>query len=85
MKVINAIALLTLLSSLTICPANKHRKLRVYKRPRTVMQRDLYRNQDRKKTLCTPDVMNLSGKIAASIIQGGAIIIGAVLRALIDK
>jgi len=86
MKAINAILLLTLFSSLTICPTNKYKKLRVSKRSRVTKQEERFYNRDNKKAkVCTPEVINLTAKIVSSLIQGGAIIMGAVLRAVIDN
>ena len=90
MKVINAMVLLTLLSSLTICPA-KRKKLRISKRSRVTMQeereygRERSMSREKKTKLCTPDVIRSTTKIGTSLIQAAAMIIAAVLKGVLDK
>jgi len=90
MRILNMVIFLTLLSSLTICPATK-KKLRISKRSRVTTQeereygKERYRRLEKKAKLCTPDMIKVTSNLGVAAIKGIATIIAAILKAVIDK
>lgn len=89
MRILKLVIFLTMLSCIQVCPATKKR-LRISKRSRVTLKQEKqynrrhYRSTERTK-VCSPDAIKATAKIGSTLIQGVAIIIAAVLKAVIER
>ena len=87
MRILNVVMFMSLLSSITICPASK-KKLQITKRSKITVQeeRGLHRQrQEKAKTICSPETIKVTTKLGAVVIKGFATIIATILKAIIEK